>query len=137
VPLPVFAGAVEMCKKAVGGRRSDCIELGRRLEQDRSGTFLSRMVGSAMLRRLVKDTPEDAAAKQLRREYVWMSEQLTANAAPYEERLQSETVAYGEWVAWQRAVERMGSASSPPPGWIPKNPQMLLLSEERAPAASR
>ena len=66
-----------------------------------------------------------------------MSEQIDASKQPFMERAMSETVAYGEWKAWQRAVVRLGAAATPPSGWIPKNPQMLLLSEERTPAPSK
>ena len=137
VSLPKFGAALAMCKGAVEPRRTDCIELGRRLEDDRSGTILSRMVGSTIVRRLVKGTPEEAAAKELRREYTWFSEQLVATHSPYAERLQDEVVQYGEWEAWQRAVERLGTSRTPPQGWLPKDPQKLLLSEERTPAPAQ
>gem|GEM_PF-3589092 len=136
-PLQYFAGVVTMCKTAVGARRDDCIALGRRLQNDRSGAILSRMVGSAMLRRLEKGSPEDASAKELRRDYVYMSEQLEAGKASDHERLQDETVAFGEWEACQRAVERLGLPRTPPHRWMPKDPQTLLLSEERTPAAAK
>jgi len=137
VSLPKFAAVVSMCKNAVEPRRADCLELGRRLENDSSGTILSRMVGSAIVRRLAKDTPEEAAAKELRREYTWFSEQLVASKAPYAERLEEESVVYGEWEAWQRAVERLGTTRTPPAGWAPKDPQTLLLSEERTPTPAQ
>ncbi|HEV2607768.1 MAG TPA: hypothetical protein VGT79_07280 [Xanthomonadaceae bacterium] len=137
VALPKFRAAVVVCKGADGQRRDDCIALGRNLEADRSGTILSKMIGVAIVRRLLKGTPDDAAAKELRRDYVWMGEQLDASKQPFMERLRNETVAYGEWRAGQRAVERMGATATPPPGWIPKNPQTLLLSEERTPPSSK
>ena len=137
VPLQYFAGVVTMCKTAVGARRDDCIGLGRRLQGDRSGAILSRMIGGAMLRRLEKGSPEDAAAKVLRRDYVYMSEQLVASKVPYAERLQNETAVFGEWEACQRAVERMGAPRTPPLAWVPKDPQMLLMSEERTPAPAK
>jgi hypothetical protein len=95
------------------------------------------MIGSSIVRRLVKDTPEEAAAKELRRIYTWLSEQLVASNVPFAERLQDESVEYGEWEAWERAVERLGAARTPPPGWLPKDPQALLLSEERTPAPAQ
>jgi len=137
VSLPKFAAVVSMCKNAVEPRRADCLELGHRLENDSSGTILSRMVGSAIVRRLLKGTPEEAAAKELRREYTWFSEQLVASKVSYAERLQDEVVKYGEWEAWQRAVERLGTTRTPPAGWAPKDPQTLLLSEERTPAPAQ
>ncbi len=137
IQLPNFAAAMRMCKGAAEPLRTDCLELGRRLENDASGTFLSRMIGSSMVRRLVKGTPEEASAKELRRIYTWLSEQLAASTVAYAERLQEDGVAFGEWEAWERAAERLGIARTPPPGWLPKDPQALLLSEERAPAPAR
>jgi hypothetical protein len=137
VSLPKFAAVVTMCKVAVEQRRTDCIALGHRLTDDRSGTFLARMVGSAMLRRLLKGTPEEAAAKEMRREYTWLSEQLTATTVDHAERLQDEVAKFGEREACQRAVERLGLARTPAPGWLPKDPQTLLLSEERTEAPAK
>ena len=134
IPLPNFAAAMRMCKGAVEQVRADCLELGRKLENDASGTFLSSMIGSSMVRRLVKGTPEEAAAKELRRIYTWLSEQLVASHVPFAERLQEEGSEVGEWEAWERAVERLGAARMPPTGWLPEDPQALLLSEERNPA---
>jgi hypothetical protein len=137
VMLPKFAAVMKLCKGVAGQRRDDCIELGRRLEADRSGSILSRMIGSAIVRRMLKGTPEEVAAKELRRDYVWFSDQLVASKVPYEEQKEIDTVVYGEWEAAERAVERMGMTRTPPAGWMPKNPQTLLLSEERTPAPAQ
>jgi hypothetical protein len=137
VPLPKFGAAVSLCKAPAAALREDCVALGRHLFADRSGTILTRMVGSAMLRRLLKGTPEEVAAKELRRDYVWLSEQIEGNPNADRERLQQQTVEFGEWEACQRAVERLGKPRQPPANWKPKDPQMLLLSEERTPAATK
>ena len=89
------------------------------------------MIGGTMVRRLGKDTPEAASDKELRRDYVWMDEQLGDSDGSYLEQVQRDTIDLGEWAAYQRAVERMGKSSTPPAGWVPRNPQTLLLSEER------
>jgi hypothetical protein len=135
--LPKFGEVLKMCKGVAGQRRDDCVAVGRLLEADQSGSILSRMIGSAMLRRLFKGTPEEVAAKELRREYVWMGEQMESNPKPNLELLQDETVRFGEWEALARFTERMGATRLPPAGWIPKNPQTLLLSEERTPVPSK
>ncbi|MEP6512018.1 MAG: hypothetical protein ABJB02_10515, partial [Dokdonella sp.] len=49
------------------------------------------------------------------------------------EALQQDISRYGEWEAWRRQTVRFGGAATPPPDWIPANPQLLLLSEERTP----
>lgn len=137
VPVAVFGKTVAMCKVPAPTLRSDCIALGRLLFHDRSGSILVRMVGSAMLRRLVRGSPEDTAAKELRRDYVWGSERLSASHAAYAEQLQSEIAEFGEWEAWQRNLDRLGISRKPPPGWAPKDPNLLLLSEERSPAPAK
>jgi hypothetical protein len=137
VALPRFGELLKMCKGVVGQRRVDCIAVGRLLEEDRSGSIVSRMVGSAMLRRLFKGAPEEVAAKELRREYVWMGEQLKSDPRPNWELLQSEAITFGEWEALRRFTERMGATPLPPADWIPKNPQTLLLTEERTPVPSK
>jgi hypothetical protein len=137
VPVAVFGKAVVMCKAPPAAQRDDCAALGRTLFHDQSGSILTRMIGSAMLRRLVKGTPEEAAAKDFRRDYVWGDEQLTASQAPYQEALQSETPQFGEWEAWQRSLDRLGISRTPPDGWAPKDSNLLLLSEERAPPQTK
>lgn len=92
-----------------------------------------------MLRRFSRSTPEAAAAIRLRRQYVWMSEQLSETKAPEEkERLNEEEIALGEWEAYQRSAERSGVPREPPPDWVPKRPEQLLLPERaQKPAASK
>ncbi len=133
VPLMRFLPVNLLCKTPTAAQREDCIKVGRLLEDDRSGTILARMIGSAMLRRLVKGTPEETAAKQLRREYVWMSEQLDASPKPYLEQLQADVATLGEWAAMRRCADRLVGRHTPPADWVPKNPQALLLAEERTP----
>jgi hypothetical protein len=137
VPLPRFAGAMAVCKASALENRNDCARLGHLLSADRDGAILTKMIGSAMLRRFLKGTQEERSAFQMRREYVWLSEQLEASDGSYKVRLQSDLAKMGEWVAVQRAVERLGKSSKPSPGWTPRNPQALLLSEERTPAPEK
>ncbi len=138
VELPRFREVMRMCMAGVAEpRRSDCLALGRRFEDDRSGSILARMIGSSMVRRIVKGTPEEATAKEQRRDYVWMSDQVEKLPPDDKDRIQLETVAHGEWLAWQLASERVSGRRLPPADWAPKDPTLLLLSEERAAAAAR
>lgn len=135
VELPRFREVMRMCMAGVPEpRRSDCLALGRRIEDDHSGSILARMIGSSIVRRLVKGTPEESAAKEQRRRYVWMSDQLEPMSIKTLDRIQHETIAHGEWVAWQHASARVSGRTSPPADWAPKDPTVLLLSEERAAA---
>lgn len=132
-PMPHYAAVLRMCKPPSNADRDDCLALGRHLIADRSGGIVSRMIGGTIVRRLAIGTAEAAAAKEMRRDYVWMSEQLSDSDGSWREQVQRDAIDLGDWVAYQRAVERMGKSSTPPDGWVPADPQTLLLSEERTP----
>jgi len=132
IPLPRFAPTLGVCKEAA--RRDTCLELGRHLFADAQGSILSRMIGSVLLRRLAKGTAEETAAYAFRRDYVWLGEH-DINPDGRDATVRADLVRYGEWEAWLRAAERAGFTRTPPAGWAPRNPQQLLLSEERQPAA--
>lgn len=134
IPLPVLAGIGPVCMAPSEGHRADCIELGRKLLTDQSGAILPRMVGSAMVRRLLKGTPEASAATERRREYVWLSEKLPDDARSGES-MQRDVASLGEWEAWLRLADRVGSPRNPPAGWVPADPRLMQLWEDRAPAA--
>jgi hypothetical protein len=134
IPLPVLAGVGPVCMAPSEEHRVDCIELGRKLLTDQSGAILPRMVGSAMVRRLLKGTPEAAAATERRREYVWLSEKLPDDARS-DESVQRDVASLGEWEAWLRLADRVGSPRNPPAGWVPADPRLMQLWEDRTPAA--
>ncbi|WP_170113114.1 hypothetical protein [Ahniella affigens] len=95
--------------------------------------ILARMIGSDMLRRLLPGTDEAGAALTFRRPYVWLGE-LGHDDAMSGEALTSigrETEAIGEWPAMLNQAERRGLPLIPPSDWIPKDPDALLLPEER------
>jgi hypothetical protein len=133
IPLPRFAPALNVCKRDGAARREACIALGRTLFADAHGSILSRMIGSVLLRRLAKGTPDETAAVQFRRDYVWLGEHNVGQDTR-DEALQQDLVRHGEWEAWLRAADRAGVARTPAAGWTPANPQQMLLSEERTPA---
>lgn len=130
IPLPRFAPALNACRPGDAARQTVCIPLGRTLLADARGSILSRMIGSVLLRRLAKGSADEAAAMQFRRDYVWLGEHHIGEDTE-DEALQQDFVRYGEWEAWLRAADRRGIARQPDAAWIPKNPQSLLLSEDR------
>lgn len=134
IPLPVFAGIGPVCRAPAEEHRADCIELGRKLLSDQSGAIVPRMVGSAMIRRLLKGTLEAAAATERRREYVWLSEKLP-DGARSDEPMQRDVASLGEWEAWLRLADRVGSPRNPPAGWKPADPRLMQLWEDRKPVA--
>ena len=142
VPLPRFVGFVRLCRpdsvllQQRAGLRGDCERFARLLLTAPKASMLTRMIGSAMTRRLFKGRAEAEAALLMRRQYVWLSEHFDRRRVDAE-FLQDDMAAYGEWNAWLRAADRLGIAREPPPDWQPQQPQMLLLSEDRQnPAAA-
>lgn len=133
IPLPRLAPLLEACKAATGARRDDCLVLGQRLFADARGSLLTRMVGSVLLRRLVPDSTQAQAATALRRDYVWLGEHAVAQRP--DDALYADIERYGEWEALLRAADRAGVARTPPPDWTPRDPQQLLLPEQRSVAA--
>lgn len=134
LPQPRFAATLQACKDAAVAQ--DCRTLGRHLLYDAHGSILSRMIGSALLRRLAKGSAEETAAKAFRRDYVWLGEHdLGRGSTEGRARLQRDLVAHGEWQALQRAASAAGIATSAPADWTPADPQQLLLPEERPPAS--
>lgn len=134
LPQPRFAATLQACKETAVAE--PCRALGRHLLHDAQGSILSRMIGSALLRRLAKGSADETAAKAFRRDYVWLGEHdLGRSSSEGRARLQHDLVAYGEWQALQRAASAAGIATSAPTDWTPADPQQLLLSEERQPAS--
>jgi len=115
--------------------RDDCVTIGMRLARS-DHALLSRMIGVALVRNLAKDTPLAEEARQVRRQYVYLSamdEKLSPSqrmgyaSARYLEDLAS----VGEMAALSRRVEFFGMPGQPPADWQPDNPNVLLSARER------
>ena len=132
VPHPDFSGISALCRKPADTLKADCVTVGHRLMADASGLVVSRMVGSAMVRRLMKGTAEADAAMELRREYVWLSDNWGSDELQAREAQQIDMTRMGEMAAWQRSLERAGLPPKPPVGWSPKDPRHMQLHEDRA-----
>lgn len=136
VPLPRYADFVRLCRPDYGALqrqpvlREHCIRFARQALESPAAAVLSRMVGSAMLRRLYRGRPEAEAAYAARRQYVWLGEQLARRRVD-PEQLRQDFARYGEWQAMERMARRHGIAVAPPADWQPQDPKMLLLSEDR------
>ena len=140
IPWPKFSPTVEICSAETAARleddpqlHADCSNLGLALFSDDGHNIVTRMFGGSIVRRFAKGTPAEAEAKEFRRQYVWMSELPDVETSADKEKLNEEEVLLGEWEAFQRHAERAGVARIPPVDWVPKNPQALLLPEERTP----
>ena len=143
VPWPSYAQAIAICSmqtalSEVEASRRNCSRLGALLFEEHGRNIATKMVGGTMLRRFSRNTPEAAAAIRLRRQYVWISEQLPETKASEEkERLNEEEISLGEWEAYQRSAERSGVPREPPSDWVPTHPEQLLLPEDRARTPAR
>ena len=143
VPWPTFAPTMEICSAKVAEQREqnpelheDCSKLGLALFSDQGHNIVTRSFGGSLVRRFGKGTPAEAAAVEFRRLYVWMSELADDETSASKEKLHEEEVLLGEWEAFQRNAERAGVSRVPPADWVPKNPEALLLPEERTPEPS-
>ncbi len=138
VPLPRYAAVVGLCRPDRepaandAALRADCDAFGRLALDAPNAAILSRMIASAVLRRLHPGDAIGRRAYDYRRQYVWLSEQLVPRGFDAEQ-LQQDVARYGEWEAWLRLADRSRIARMPPDDWKPKNPQALLLAEQRKP----
>lgn len=138
VPLPRYAAVVALCRPdrapaaTDAALRADCDAFGRLALDAPDAAILSRMIASAILRRLHPDDAIGRKAYGYRRQYVWLSEQFVPRGLDAEQ-LQQDVARYGEWEAWLRQADRSHVARRPPDDWQPKNPQALLLAEQRKP----
>jgi hypothetical protein len=136
IPLPYYREVILLCKpdsnaiSRIVGLHSACSTFAKMGMRSPGSSILSRMVSSAILRRLYKGTPLEFEAREYRRQYVWLNDHAS-DLPGDEELLQLDIERYGEWEAWQRQAERLGVTRKPPEGWVPSNPQLLLLTEDR------
>ncbi|KFN50767.1 serine/threonine-protein kinase [Arenimonas composti] len=144
---PVFPQPfVELCNP-VNGRmaddlRADCIAYADLLSGSRGG-MLHNHVGELMLRRLLPDGPRTAELVEARRRYLWLMSTpavlaVTAEVGGGWEQLMDDAARVGEREAFFLRMERLGHRREPPAGWLPADPDTLLLPEQRrsGPSAS-
>ena len=148
VALPNYADVMRVCKPAsvdslhIAGLRDACGTFGQKGMRSSDASIMACMVTSAIVRRLYKGTPLEAEAKEYRRQYNWLSrfiwlDEYTRKDVGNPDNLQQDIARYGEWEAWRRQAERAGTSRTPPPDWLPADPRLMMLSEERAQASIR
>ena len=141
VPLPHYASVVTLCRpdrmpaRDDAALRADCSAFARHALNAPRASILSRMVASAMLRRLHKGSAIEREAFEYRRQYVWLAETVARQRVD-PELLQRDLARYGEWEAWQRAADRSGVARLPDAAWVPKNPQSPTVERRTRRAAA-
>jgi hypothetical protein len=137
VPWPDYKQLMVACSAQAAqsdevGIKRECAALGSHLFGERGNNLVTNSIGSTLLRRFARNTPQAESAIKFRRQYVWISEQLPeARSSEAKERLNEEEILLGEWEAYQRSAERSGVPREPPSDWIPKRPDLLRLQEEK------
>jgi len=139
VPWPKLAPTTETCSVKLAANpaqnpslHADCLVVGLALFSDEGQSMVARSFGGSIIRRFAPGTQSAAEAVAFRRQYVWMSEAPNPATTAAKEQLDEDEVQYGEWEAFQRHAERSGMKREPPTGWAPKDPDLLLLPEERS-----
>jgi len=148
VALPHYGDVMRVCKPAsidalhIAGLREACGTFGQKGMRSPDASIVACMVSSAMVRRLYKGTQLEAEAKEYRRQYTWLSQVVwlddyTLKDPGNFDSLQQDMARYGLWEAWRRQADRAGTSRTPPPGWLPADPRLMMLSEERAQVSAK
>jgi len=139
VPWPKLAPTTETCNVKLGANaaqnptlHADCLVIGLALFFDEGQSMVARSFGGSIIRRFAPGTQSAIDAAAFRRQYVWMSEAPNPATTAAKEQINEDQVQYGEWEAFQRHAERSGMKREPPADWVPKDPNLLLLPEERS-----
>ena len=120
--------------------RADCVAFFEKAYAARGG-LLHRRVGETVLRRLLSDPEKLAALVEDRRRYLWLMEQcpfvMEATPGPAElswEQLMNDAAQLGEMDAYYLRAKRLGCGEGPHAEWKPRDPETLLLPEQRSKA---
>lgn len=138
VPHPEYSNLVRTCMPETkrNGEQDEILRNCGRLAilgmRSPTSSIVSRMVSGAIVRRIYKGQALEREAWEYRRQYVWLGDHGFGSSES-EDVLQRDTAEFGEWEAWQRRTERLGYPRVPPVGWLPGDPQKLLLHEDRKP----
>jgi hypothetical protein len=140
MPLPPLKRFSDLCHPRRGmpdseAPRADCIAVATSMARGRN-SLITNMVGSAVVLRLLPGTPIAEEMRALRARYFYLAEVLE-QLTPQQlldyplDRLMRDTLEQGEMEAMARRAAHYGFAPIPPADWSPKDPEVLLLPEER------
>jgi hypothetical protein len=139
VPWPKIGPTTQTCSvklathpEADPSLHGNCLAVALALFSDQGQSLVVRSFGGSLVRRFAPGTQAAVEAAAFRRQYVWLSEAPEAGTSAEREQIQIDQIQYGEWEALQRHAERAGVKRDPPANWVPKNPELLLLPEERS-----
>jgi hypothetical protein len=113
-------------------RRSSCLAVAVLLAG--SDTLLGRRVGLGLAVRLTADAPAGAAWREQLRRFSWLQEQVRGMGYPPPSGYTQSVWRLGEVAALQAWATSMGRPLTPPPGWLPRNPEdRALITTGRPP----
>ncbi len=138
--LPPLGGFAKLCKPAnlpadAANLRADCVTIGKRLAHD-AGSEFNNDTGAIVVSRLAAGTPLDTEMRELRARIAYLNESQSALPIPeyfgYPYNLTLQAIRDGGNLAvYERQLAYFGHPTTPPAGWTPKDPEVLLLPEER------
>ena len=141
LPAPMWNGLIVRCDPArstimTPALRADCLAVGIALARNPGG-LISNMIGAVIVRRLAKGTELEAEMKALRLRYTYIAEQAyklkpAQRLSFTSRRFQEDQLRLGELEALAAMLRAAGVPDQPPAGWQPKDPETLLLPEERS-----
>ncbi len=116
--------------------RADCLAVAAKMARGQN-SLVTHLIGSIVVRRLAPGTALAQEMRDLNARILYLSEKFD-QLSPEQllgyplDRLTQETVELGELEALARRIEHFGFPAYPPPDWAPRDPQALLLPEERS-----
>lgn len=141
-PLVEWQPLINLCnpsKRALPSpsEYADCQTIGERMAASK-GSALARHIGAIIVRRVARGTPLERQMIEMRRNYQFvmtMRDSLTdAQQLNYpSDRFQADVAREGEVEALVNEIAFYGLPTEAPAEWLPDDPNLLLLPEEREP----
>lgn len=140
MPMPPLYRFARLCHPEYGlpndeGVRADCVDVALQMARGQN-SLITNLIGSTVVRRLRPGTALAEEMRNLNARYLYLTEvyeQLTPEQLlgyPLD-RLMQQIVELGELEALARRVAHFGFPANPPLDWAPRNPEALLLPEDR------
>ena len=118
------------------GMRANCVAVAEQMARGQN-SLITHLIGSVVVRRLL---PGSALAEEMRdlTARIFYLTEMIDQLSPEQlfgyplDQLTQDIVELGELEALARRVAHFGFPAYPPPDWVPRDPQALLLPEERS-----
>jgi hypothetical protein len=120
---------------------TDCRKIGATMARSH-GSVLSQMIGTVIVRRLSRGTPQEREMVAIRRRYLYIRD-MTDRLSPQQQldyptrQFMDDVANKGELEAWANRLAHFHIPIDPPAGWEPEDRNGLLLPEERIAMAAK